>query len=224
MKPGTSTTGCSARATAERALGPPPATVADGARHVAPGLAHHAALAQHRGQRRTREALRMEERREGAHLQTVTGSTPVHALLRTPVLTRDRGHPHPRSLRRGRVRGVLRTGRERHRALLPDLRRPRRRAAAAGHGPRRPDDLVGPGAVPDAAPSAASSSSATTTATPGARRGSGAGSAARPWSGRSRAAAGDRRTRSRTWPGTRSACSTTSGWSPRTSRGSPWAG
>ena len=45
------------------------------------------------------------------------------------------------------LRRAVRTGLAGHRAVLPDLRRPRRRAAAAGDGPRRPDDLVGPGAV-----------------------------------------------------------------------------
>ena len=44
--------------------------------------------------------------------------------------------------------GAVRPGRPGHRAVLPDLRRPRRRAAAAGDGARRPDDLVGPRPVP----------------------------------------------------------------------------
>ena len=52
---------------------------------------------------------------------------------------------------------LVRAGRQRRRALLPDLRRPRRRAAAAGDGSRRPDDLVGSRALPHAGAAAASS-------------------------------------------------------------------
>ena len=62
-------------------------------------------------------------------------------VQRTPLLpgpalrivrpARRRGH---------RVRGALRAGEPGHRALLPDLRLPRRRPAAAGDGTRRPDD------------------------------------------------------------------------------------
>ena len=52
--------------------------------------------------------------------------------------------------RRPRLRRAVRPRRSRGGALLPDVRRPRRRAAAAGDGPRWPDDLVGPGPVPAA--------------------------------------------------------------------------
>ena len=45
---------------------------------------------------------------------------------------------------------AFRAGRAGRRALLPDLRLPRRRPAAARDGPGRSDDVVGPRAVPDA--------------------------------------------------------------------------
>ena len=45
---------------------------------------------------------------------------------------------------------AVRAGRWRDRDLLPDVRRPRRGAAAAGHGPGRADDLVEPGVLRDA--------------------------------------------------------------------------
>ena len=81
--------------------------------------------------------------------------------------------------------GAVRAGRHRGRALLPDLRRPRRRAAAARDGPRRTDDVVGPGLLRPCSPRPASTSSATTTATPAARPGSAPASPATSWCGRS---------------------------------------
>src|SRR5262245_34959985 len=52
----------------------------------------------------------------------------------------------------GGLRGALRAGLTRHRALLPDVRRPVRRADAPADGAGEPDDLVGPRAVLDAGP------------------------------------------------------------------------
>ena len=112
-----------------------------------------------------------------------------------PGLARDR--------HRG-LRGAVRARRARGRAVLPDLRRPRRRAAAARDGARRPDDLVGPEPCAGCWPSAASSSSATTTATPaGPPRWPGRVTQRPCWCGRSRAGGADAVHDARTWPTTR---------------------
>ncbi len=91
----------------------------------------------------------------------------------------------PKRRTRRAVRGALRTGLGRHRAVLPDLRRLRRRATAAGHGPRRTDDLVARRPLRDARPRPASTSSVSTTVTPVARAGLAAASPGPRWCARS---------------------------------------
>ena len=155
--PGTSTTGSPRGRWPRPAYGVPRRARRSPERpqRVAAGLGDHAGLAQHRRDPGAVEALRAAGSRREWLSVTATDGTPETAGfsgnsgVRIPHagsvrLTWIHVLPYPPGTRGSRLRGAVRTGQPRHRALLPDLRRPGRRAAAAGHGPRRPDDLVGP--------------------------------------------------------------------------------